>query len=123
MTALRRIESRLVSRRMVLGAILGGVVAVALPRLSFAVDLATAKANGWVGERRDGYLGMVDGAPQGVKSLIDGINQERRDAYNGVAASNSVPLNQVEALAGQKLIDRAAPGTYIMDAAGRWIRK
>jgi uncharacterized protein YdbL (DUF1318 family) len=112
-----------VSRRVVLGALVGVFVTLAMPRPSFAVDLATAKANGWVGERRDGYLGMVDGAPAEVKSLIDGINVERREAYNGVAAANSVPLNQVEALAGQKLIDRAAPGTYIMDAAGRWIRK
>jgi uncharacterized protein YdbL (DUF1318 family) len=40
-----------------------------------------------------------------------------------VASSNNVPLDQVEALAGQKLIERAAPGEFIMDAAGRWIRK
>ncbi|MDF1794065.1 MAG: DUF1318 domain-containing protein [Thalassobaculaceae bacterium] len=119
MTGLRRD----VSRRLVLGAMVGAAIAIAVPRLSFALDLATAKSNGWVGERRDGYLGIVDGAPADVKSLVDGINQERRDAYNGVAASNSVPLNQVEALAGQKLIDRAVSGTYIMDAAGRWIRK
>lgn len=114
---------RRLSRRVILGAIVAGAIALASPPFAFALDLATAKANGWVGERRDGYLGMVDGAPQEVRSLIDTINQERRDAYNGVAASNGVPLNQVEALAGQKLIDRAAPGTYIMDAAGRWIRK
>ena len=119
MTGLQRV----MTRRVVLGALVGAVVAVSMPRMSFAVDLGEAKANGWVGERRDGYLGMVDGAPASVKSLVDTINAERRQAYNGVAASNSVPLNQVEALAGQKLIDRAAPGTYIMDAAGRWIRK
>lgn len=111
------------SRRAILGVLAAGAVALVAPRPAFAIDLATAMANGWVGERRDGYLGMVDGAPQEVRSLIDTINQERRDAYNGVAASNGVPLNQVEALAGQKLIERSAPGTYIMDAAGRWIRK
>jgi uncharacterized protein YdbL (DUF1318 family) len=40
-----------------------------------------------------------------------------------VAQQNGVPRDQVEALAGQKLISRAAPGTFVMDAAGRWIRK
>lgn len=111
------------SRRTFLGGAAAGVIALALPHAAFALDLATAKANGWVGERRDGYLGLVDGAPQEARPLVDTINRERREAYEGVAASNAVPLNQVEALAGQKLIDRAAPGTFIMDAAGRWIRK
>ena len=119
MTGLQRV----MSRRLVLGALAGAFVMVAVPRMSFALDLATAKANGWVGERRDGYLGVIDGAPAEAQGLVNTINAERREAYNGVASSNSVPLNQVEALAGQKLIDRAAPGTYIMDAAGRWIRK
>lgn len=119
MTGLQRV----MSRRLVLGGLLGAFVTVAMPRLGFALDLASAKASGWVGERRDGYLGVIDGAPAEARGLVDSINAERREAYNSVAASNSVPLNQVEALAGQKLIDRAASGTYIMDAAGRWIRK
>lgn len=118
---------RLVPRRRVLsmlalGAALGGVVAT-LPGGALAVDLAQAKASGWVGERRDGYLGVIPGAPGDVQGLVDGINADRRRAYQGVASSNNVPLDQVEALAGQKLIGRAAPGEFIMDAAGRWIRK
>ena len=119
MTGLKRV----MSRRLVLGALVGAFATVALPRVSFALDLATAKAKGWVGERRDGYLGLIDGAPAEARGLVDTINDERRQAYAGVASSNNVPVNQVEALAGQKLIERAAPGTYIMDAAGRWIRK
>lgn len=112
-----------VSRRLVLGAIAGGLVLLAGSRRSVAQDLAQAKANGWVGERRDGYLGLIEGAPAEAQALVDSINRERRAAYNDVASSNGVPINQVEALAGQKLIERAAPGDYIMDAAGRWIRK
>ena len=114
---------RKLSRRVLIGGGAAGTIALALPHGAFALDLATAKVNGWVGERRDGYLGLVGGAPQEARPLVDAINRERREAYEGVAASNAVPLNQVEALAGQKLIDRAASGTFIMDAAGRWIRK
>jgi uncharacterized protein len=93
------------------------------PRRAFALDLAQAKAQGWIGERRDGYLGAIDGAPAEARAVVEQINSERQAAYSDVAASNRVPVNQVEALAGQKLIERAAPGDYIMDAAGRWIRK
>ncbi len=112
-----------VGRRLVLGSLLAAATLTVGPRAARALDLSQAKSNGWVGERRDGYLGVIDGAPAEARALIDGINQERRAAYNSVASSNGVPLNQVEALAGQKLIERAAPGDFIMDAAGRWIRK
>ncbi len=91
---------------------------------AWALELDAAKAQGWIGERRDGYVGLVDAAaPAEARALVDQINAERRNAYDAVARQNSVPRDQVEALAGQKLIQRAAAGTFVMDAAGRWIRK
>ncbi|MEQ8395904.1 YdbL family protein [Thalassobaculum sp.] len=91
---------------------------------AMALDLDAAKAQGWIGERRDGYIGLaVASAPAEARALVDTVNAERRAAYQSVAEQNSVPRDQVEALAGQKLIGRAAPGTFVMDAAGRWIRK
>ena len=102
---------------LAVGAAVGAHPAVAL-------ELDAAKAQGWIGERRDGYVGLVDAAaPAEARALVDRINVERRAAYEAVARQNSVPRDQVEALAGQKLIGRAASGTYVMDAAGRWIRK
>ena len=112
-------------RRTLLTALAGliawGAVGVASAR---ALELDAAKAQGWIGERRDGYVGLVDAAaPAEARALVDRINAERRNAYDGVARQNGVPRDQVEALASQKLIARAAPGTFVMDAAGRWIRK
>lgn len=99
------------------GVLLGG-------RPALALDLDEAKAKGWIGERRDGYVGLVAAtAPAEARALVDQVNAERRAAYDTVAKQNGVPREQVEALAGQKLIARAAPGTFVMDAAGRWIRK
>lgn len=111
---------REVGRAVALGAVL--TVGAAIP-VAHALSLEEAKANGWIGERRDGYVGAVDGASPEAVALATQINDERRAVYTDVADKNGVPLPQVEALAGQKLIDRAAPGTYVMDAAGRWIRK
>ncbi|NQW11575.1 MAG: YdbL family protein [Alphaproteobacteria bacterium] len=112
------------TRRMLGRVFLGAAMAVgvAVPPAK-ALDLEEAKAKGWIGERRDGYVGVVGGAPAEAVALADQINNERRAVYTGVANNNGVPLPQVEALAGQKLIDRAAPGQFVMDAAGRWIRK
>lgn len=91
---------------------------------ALALDLDAAKAQGWIGERRDGYIGLAStAAPAEAQALVDTVNAERREAYQAVAAQNGVPREQVEALAGQKLIGRAAPGTFVMDASGRWIRK
>lgn len=115
---------RLPGRRGVLAAALAAVLTAAGAAPARALDLETAKARGWIGERRDGYVGLVDAAaPAEARALVDQVNAERRAGYQSVAAQNNVPRDQVEALAGQKLIARAAAGSFVMDAAGRWIRK
>ena len=115
--------SRILGRRTVL-AMLATTALVAAAGPALALDLDGAKAQGWIGERRDGYVGQVDAAaPADTRALVTQVNAERRAAYEAVAKQNGVPREQVEALAGQKLIGRAAAGTFVMDAAGRWIRK
>ena len=91
---------------------------------ALASELDDAKSNGWVGERRDGYLGVVSGsAPQAAQNLVNRVNAEREKAYDKIAAQNGITREQVEKLAGQKLIDRALPGQFVMDAAGRWVKR
>ncbi|HEY9568162.1 MAG TPA: YdbL family protein [Thalassobaculum sp.] len=117
--------SRSLGRRsMVAGLVALATVAVLGVTPALALDLDGAKAQGWIGERRDGYVGLADAAASAeARGLVDQVNAERRAAYESVARQNGVPREQVEALAGQKLIGRAAGGTFVMDAAGRWIRK
>lgn len=86
--------------------------------------LADAKATGLVGERMDGYLGVVDpAAPADVRAMVTDINAKRRAKYQAVAGAQSISLKAVEAIAGKKLIERARPGEYVMDASGQWRRK
>ena len=86
--------------------------------------LGDAKGAGWLGERADGYLGVVDSAaPGGVKALAADINAKRRAKYQGIADANGTSLQAVEAIVGKKLIERAQSGQYIMDATGRWVPK
>jgi uncharacterized protein YdbL (DUF1318 family) len=86
-----------------------------------ADELDGAKAAGQVGERADGYLGLVDeNAPADVKALVERVNAGRREKYGEIAAKRGVPVEAVAAQAGVKLIQRAEPGHYVMDSSGRW---
>ena len=89
-----------------------------------ALDLNEARSAGLVGERRDGSLGIVTHQP-GVelRALVDGINAERTRRYQAITARNSTAVADVAAIAGSKLIARAAPGHYVEDASGHWVRQ
>ena len=87
-----------------------------------AIDLETAKADGLIGERADGYLGIVvDEAPADVVELVDSVNAKRRQRYQQIAERNQIELADVEARAGQKAIEKTASGGWIFQAG--WQQK
>lgn len=95
---------------------------LAPPVVAGALD--DAKAAGLVGERIDGYLGVVDGsAPGDVKKLVDQVNAEREAKYAEIAKKQDAPIEAVAQIAGKKLIKRAAKGEYVMGADGKWQQK
>jgi uncharacterized protein YdbL (DUF1318 family) len=87
-----------------------------------AGPLEDAKRQGMVGERADGYLGAPPGA-KGADGLIGEINAKRRQAYGDIAVRNGTSSDAVGALTGQRLIEQAPTGTWIMDQHGTWQRK
>ena len=85
--------------------------------------LEDAKAAGLVGERIDGYLGVVgSSAPAAVAQLVEQINAERRAKYADIAEKQGAPVDAVALIAGKKLIERAGAGEYVMGADGNWQR-
>jgi uncharacterized protein YdbL (DUF1318 family) len=98
------------------------VLLLGFSSLALALDLDTAKAQGLVGEQPNGYLGVVQTTPAAVKLAAD-INAQRRAAYDRIARENGIPLDQVATLAGQKAIQRTAPGGYVKTPGGQWVRK
>jgi uncharacterized protein YdbL (DUF1318 family) len=89
-----------------------------------AGSLSSAKAAGQVGEKPDGYVGLVDeGAPAEIRELVQDINARRRVKYEEIAKKSGAAVNAVAARAGTKLIERAAEGNFVMDASGKWVRK
>ena len=92
--------------------------------LALAGPLDKPKQDGLIGERPDGYIGFVAGEiPVDVKKLVDKTNQERRAEYEKVAKENGTSLEAVQAIFGEKLIGRQPPGTYVMTADGKWVKK
>ncbi len=90
---------------------------------AFAADLEQAKRDGLIGERADGYLGLVEtSAPSDLRALVADVNEKRKAEYQRIAAGNSLEMAQVEALAGKKAIERTQPGGWVLRNGG-WQRK
>jgi uncharacterized protein len=105
-----------------LAAILITLGLAALPVAAQSLD--AAKAAGQIGERIDGYVGVVDAnAPGDISKLVDQVNAGREAKYAEIAAERGTSVQAVAQIAGQKLIERAPPGEYVMGADGRWRQK
>lgn len=104
--------------------ILSGILLFIMPLLAFGITLDDAKQQGQLGERPDGYMGIVKppSSPDTVNLMKD-INNKRRDVYKGIAQKNGTALPAVEALAGKKAIEKTPSGQFIMQPNGTWVRK
>jgi hypothetical protein len=90
---------------------------------AWAADLDQAKRDGLVGETLEGYLDVVDAAaPADVKVLVEEVNAKRRAEYERIAAANGIDIEEVEALAAKKAIDKTRPGGWIR-VNGTWRQK
>ena len=91
---------------------------------AFAQSLEEAKATGLIGEKRDGYIGLVQGsAPTAVVSLVENVNRQRRERYQQIARENGISVDQVAQLAFNKAVEATRSGHFLEDANGRWVRK
>jgi uncharacterized protein YdbL (DUF1318 family) len=88
----------------------------------FALSLDEAKARGLVGEKANGYLGVVASGNPEAQALSSDINQKRRQAYQDIAQREKTNLRTVEALAGEKAIEKTKPGNFI-EGPGGWMKK
>lgn len=109
------------SRRLRLAALLTGLL---LSLSASAASLDAAKADGWIGEQPNGYLGLVrDDAPGDVRALVNEVNGKRKARYQEIARQQGAPLEEVEKVGGQTAIDKTRSGHYVMDGSGRWRKK
>lgn len=95
------------------------------PAYAQGSQIDAAKASGVVGERIDGYLGIVDdgAADASLRRKVQEINARRRAAYDELARDTGTTVAQVARVTGERQIERASPGEFYMDENGRWVRK
>ncbi len=106
-----------------LGWVVGSVIlCLAAVAPAFAMSVEEAKTKGLVGEKANGYLGVVNPGSQEAQSVTNEVNKKRRQAYEDIATRNRTQLDAVEALAGEKAIQNTKPGHYV-EGPGGWTRK
>ncbi len=88
-------------------------------------EIEAAKSAGVVGERIDGYLGIVDNGAvdASLRRRLNEINARRRAAYDEVAVEAGATVAQVARVTGEKQIERVPSGQFYMDENSRWVRK
>lgn len=92
--------------------------------VSSAPAIPLAKKAGWIGERLDGYLGLVNAeAPGDIRELVLTANEEREQKYSLIAQKHNTKREVIETVAGRKFIAKSEAGEYVKNDAGDWIQK
>ncbi|MFN3509758.1 MAG: YdbL family protein [Tsuneonella troitsensis] len=110
-------------RKLLTGAIAGiaATLLVATPALAQrdpAYD--AARSAGQVGEKMDGYLGIVGASNASLQRIVDDINIKRRAVYAEKARAANATLEEYALTAGCLAIARTAPGEKYQAPDGSW---
>ena len=68
---------------------------------------------------------MIDvSAPANIVSLVESVNRARTESYRPLASKEGTSLEAVQAVAGERQIEKAVQnGWYVMDAGGSWRKR
>jgi uncharacterized protein YdbL (DUF1318 family) len=81
---------------------------------------AAARSAGQIGERMDGYLGVVGTQPAAVRSMVDDLNIKRRENYTERATAQGTTIEAYAVTQGCVLIARTVPGEKYQAPDGSW---
>ena len=104
----------------------GAISAIALGVLSAPAAAqrdpayAAARTSGQIGEKMDGYLGIVGSATPELQRLVNDINIKRRAVYAQQARENGVTLEEYALSTGCQLILKTVPGEVYQAPDGSW---
>ena len=97
---------------------LGGVAAPAYAQRDPAY--ATARSSGQVGEKMDGYLGIVGSETVELRRIVNDINIKRRAVYSERAQATNATLEEYALTAGCQAILATKPGEKYQAPDGSW---
>jgi uncharacterized protein len=85
--------------------------------------LDAARAAGAVGERYDGFMGLVGPGSAALRSQVATVNIRRRSLYSQLAARRGASPQEVGITAGCQLLARIGVGQAYMLSDGAWRRR
>ena len=97
---------------------LGGFAAPAYAQRDPAY--AAARASGEVGEKMDGYLGIVGAETPELRRLVNDINIKRRAVYSQRAQATNATIEEYALTAGCQAILATTPGEKYQAPDGTW---
>jgi uncharacterized protein YdbL (DUF1318 family) len=97
-------------------------LAASAPAQESAAIVAARRA-GQVGERYDGYLGLVNASASAeLRRQVAAVNIRRRALYSDLAARRGVTREEVGVTAACSLLRRVSVGEYYLAGQGGWRR-
>lgn len=79
-----------------------------------------ARSSGKVGEKMDGYLGVVGASSPDLERMVKDINIKRRAVYAEKAQAANATLEEYALTAGCLAIARTVPGEKYQSPDGSW---
>jgi uncharacterized protein len=105
---------------MILSLLLG----LAVSGTAWALTLDEAKTAGLVGEKLDGYVGIVAANPSpDLQELVASTNDGRRKVYQEQAERNGITVEAVGIVSAEKLQEKAPAGQFVQVPSGQWQKK
>lgn len=85
--------------------------------------VAQARAAGLIGERFDGYIGVVTTPSPTLRAQVAAINIKRRSLFSNLAARRGVGAQDVGVTAACTLLGRVGVGEVYMLGDNQWRRR
>ena len=102
-------------------AVVAASFVVAAPALAQrTAAYASARAEGQVGEKMDGYLGIVGTPSPALRAMVDDLNIKRRAVYADKAPAASATIEEYALTSGCLAISRTVPGEKYQAPDGQW---
>ena len=81
---------------------------------------AAARSAGQVGEKMDGYLGIIGSATPELRAIVDDLNIKRRAVYAQKAQAQRATVEEYAFTSGCLLISQTRPGEKYQAPDGSW---
>lgn len=115
------ISNRKFAHRALIGAaMLGVAIAGAAQAQGRDPAYAAARAAGQVGEKMDGYLGIIGSATPELRAVVDDLNIKRKAVYAQKAQAQNATVEEYAFTSGCLLISQTRPGEKYQAPGGGW---